>query len=154
MTHSTVFKIWSIVTLVFFTSVFSLKAQEFNAYNDRIIQNIDSREKMTLDGLWQIIIDPLENGYYNHQYGLRNKKAFYRNRKMKKPSDLIEYDFDNDYQLTVPGDWNTQMEKLYYYEGTIWYKRSFKFNKEENTKSLLYFEAANYHSIVYLNGKN
>jgi len=93
MTHSTVFKIWSIVTLVFFTSVFSLKAQEFNAYNDRIIQNIDSREKMTLDGLWQIIIDPLENGYYNHQYGLRNKKAFYRNRKMKKPSDLIEYDF-------------------------------------------------------------
>ncbi|GAA3604677.1 glycoside hydrolase family 2 protein [Flavivirga amylovorans] len=72
---------------------------------------------------------------------------------MKSPSDLIEYDFDSDYQLTVPGDWNTQMEKLYYYEGTIWYKKSFDFKKKTNSKVLLYFEAVNYQSIVYLNGK-
>ncbi|MDO5987585.1 glycoside hydrolase family 2 TIM barrel-domain containing protein [Flavivirga amylovorans] len=121
--------------------------------DSRIIQNIDSRDKISLNGLWQTIIDPLENGYYNHQYGLRTKKAFYKNRKMKSPSDLIEYDFDSDYQLTVPGDWNTQMEKLYYYEGTIWYKKSFDFKKKTNSKVLLYFEAVNYQSIVYLNGK-
>jgi len=130
-----------------------LFAQNDVAQNSRIIQNIESREKQTLDGLWQTIIDPLENGYYNHQYGLRTKKGFFNNKKPKKPSDLIEYDFDSDYQLTVPGDWNTQMEKLYYYEGTIWYKRSFNFKKQSGQKELLYFEAVNYHAIVYLNGE-
>lgn len=121
--------------------------------NSRIIHNIESREKIALDGLWQIIIDPLENGYYNHQYELRDKKAFFKNNKANSPSDLVEYDFDSDYQLNVPGDWNTQMEKLYYYEGTIWYKRSFNYKKNKGTKDILYFEAANYHTIVYLNGQ-
>jgi beta-glucuronidase len=128
-------------------------AQSDVARSSRIIQNIDAREKQTLDGLWQIIIDPLENGYYNHQYELREKKGFFKNKKPKSPSDLIEYDFDSDYQLTVPGDWNTQMEKLYYYEGTIWYKRTFNHEKTDAVKELLYFEAVNYHAIVYLNGK-
>lgn len=128
-------------------------AQDTGKNEARIIQNIDAREKITLDGLWQIIIDPLENGYYNHQYELREKKGFFNNKKPTSPSELIEYDFDSDYQLTVPGDWNTQMEKLYYYEGTIWYKRTFKHTKQKGRKELLYFEAVNYHAIVYLNGK-
>lgn len=121
--------------------------------NKRLIQNVESRNKVTLDGTWQIIIDPLENGYYDHQYGLRDKKAFFKNRKRQSPSDLIEYDFDSDYQLTVPGDWNTQMDKLYYYEGTVWYKKSFDYKKEKDNKGILYFEAVNYHAIVYLNGE-
>lgn len=128
-------------------------AKSVQQQNPRLIQNIESRDKHTLDGLWQIIIDPLENGYYDHQYGLRDKKAFFKNRKPTSPSDLVEYDFDSDYQLTVPGDWNTQMEKLYYYEGTIWYKRSFNHKKVSGTKEILYFEAVNYHAIVYLNGE-
>jgi len=149
--NNTVLKVACVALyLIFFNSS---SAQNQSIQDSRIIQNIDSREKMSLDGLWQVIIDPLENGYYNHQYDLRDKKAFYKNKKPKSPSDLIEYDFDSDYQLTVPGDWNTQMEKLYYYEGTIWYKRAFNYKKENSSKDILYFEAANYHSIVYLNGK-
>lgn len=141
------------ITFVFHFLLISINFVQAQATrNSRIIQNIDTREKTTLDGLWQIIIDPLENGYYNHQYGLRDKKAFFKNKKPQSPSDLIEYDFDSDYQLTVPGDWNTQMEKLYYYEGTIWYKRSFNYKKVNDIKELLYFEAVNYHAIVYLNG--
>lgn len=142
------------IILIFLLFFGYLSTAQNNAYqNSRFIQNIDSREKTTLDGLWQIIIDPLENGYYNHQYELRTKKGFFNNKKPKKPSDLIEYDFDSDYQLSVPGDWNTQMEKLYYYEGTIWYKRSFNFKKEDGKRDILYFEAANYQSVVYLNGE-
>lgn len=128
-------------------------AKSVQQQTPRIIQNIESREKQTLDGLWQIIIDPLENGYYDHQYGLRDKKAFFKNRKPTSPADLVEYDFDSDYQLNVPGDWNTQMEKLYYYEGTVWYKRSFNHKKESGKKEILYFEAVNYHAMVYLNGE-
>ncbi len=117
----------------------------------QLLQNITAREKVTLNGLWQVIVDPLENGYYNHRY-LPKDNGYFKNSKMKSPSDLIEYDFDSDYQLTVPGDWNTQMEKLYYYEGTVWYKKSFDYNKIDGRLVYLYFEAVNYEAKVYLNG--
>ncbi|WP_372936120.1 glycoside hydrolase family 2 protein [Seonamhaeicola sp.] len=124
--------------------------QSFN--ESPVLQNIESREKISLNGLWQVIIDPLENGYYNHRW-LPREEGFFTNKKMEKPSDLVEYNFDTDYQLTVPGDWNSQMEKLYYYEGTVWYKRSFDYKEEEGKNTFLYFEAANYEAQVYLNGE-
>ncbi len=120
--------------------------------NNTLLQNIESREKVSLNGTWNIIIDPLETGYYSHRYEAKND-GYFKNAKVKSPSELLEYDFDKSYQLNVPGDWNTQMEKLYYYEGTIWYKKSFDFKKNENTRNYLYFEAVNYEALVYLNGE-
>lgn len=116
------------------------------------IQNISSRSKTSLDGLWQVIIDPMENGMYSHSKGLR-ANGFFMNEKPKSVSDRIEYDFDRSDQLNVPGDWNTQMEKLYLYEGTIWYKRSFAYNSKDSGRTLLYFEGVNYTCRVYLNGQ-
>ena len=84
----------------------------------RLLQNPEARNRTTLNGLWQIIVDPLENGYYNHRYQPKDN-GYFQNTKMKSTSDLIEYDFDTDMELMVPGDWNTQMDKLYYYEGTV-----------------------------------
>jgi len=73
---------------------------------------------------------------------------------MQKPSDLIEYDFDTDDLLMVPGDWNTQAEKLYYYEGTMWYKTEFEFTtSEEERENYLHFGAINYEAMIYLNGE-
>lgn len=118
-----------------------------------VIQNIQSRDITSLDGLWQAIVDPLENGYYNHRYLPKEKNGYFANKKPQSPSDLIEYDFDSDIELMVPGDWNTQMEKLYYYEGTVWYKKSFDFKQKKNQVTYLYFEAVNYEAIVYLNGE-
>ena len=118
-----------------------------------MIQNIESRDVTSLKGLWQAIVDPLENGYYNHRYLPKEKDGYFANKKPNSPSDLIEYDFDNDIQLMVPGDWNTQEEKLYYYEGTVWYKKSFDYELKENQVIYLYFEAVNYEAIVYLNGE-
>jgi beta-glucuronidase len=117
-----------------------------------LLQNIDSRQKTSLNGLWDIIVDPLENGYYNHRLQPKDD-GYFSNKKMKSPSDLIEYDFDTSYQLLVPGDWNTQMEKLYYYEGTVWYKKDFKYSRKNDELAYLYFESVNYEAIVYLNGK-
>lgn len=117
------------------------------------LQNIGSRQKTSLDGLWQVIIDPLENGLYNHSLKER-KNGYFKNKKMGSPDDLIEYDFENSYQLNVPGDWNTQMERLFFYEGTIWYKRSFKYDPKDEKKVILYFEGVNYNCKVYLNGQH
>ena len=131
--------------LLFSTFLFGQQS-DFN-----VLHNVSSRETVTLDGLWQVIVDPLENGYYNHRYQPKDD-GYFKNAKMQSPSDLIEYDFDTDLEIQVPGDWNTQEDKLYYYEGTVWYKRTFDFDKVEGKSTYLHFEAVNYEAKVYLNG--
>jgi beta-glucuronidase len=79
--------------------------------------------------------------------------AFFLNSQPENKTDLIEYDFDRSPELNVPGDWNTQDEKLLYYEGTIWYKKSFNHNKNNGKRVFIYFGASNYKTEVYLNGK-
>ena len=119
-----------------------------------------TRDALSLNGEWKIIVDPYENGYYNYRYEPFDQQenpsvnAFFTDSKQKTPSDLIEYDFDKADTLQVPGDWNTQKEKLYYYEGSVWYRKKFdapKANKSD--RQFIYFAAVNYRADVYLNGK-
>lgn len=117
-----------------------------------LLQNIDARQKTSLNGMWDMIVDPLESGYYNHRLKERGN-GYFINAQMKSPSDLIEYDFNTSQQLMVPGDWNTQTDKLYYYEGTVWYKKDFNHTAKADELAFLYFEAVNYEAIVYLNGE-
>ena len=119
-----------------------------------LLQNIEAREKVSLNGNWDIIVDPLENGFYNHRLK-EYDNGYFRNAQMQAPTDLIEYNFETSEQLMVPGDWNTQKDKLYYYEGTLWYKKDFTYSASAKTDQLafLYFEAVNYEAIVYLNGE-
>jgi beta-glucuronidase len=53
----------------------------------------------------------------------------------------------------VPGDWNTQKEKLLFYEGPLWYEKSFTYSKQEHTRVFVYFGAVNYRARIYLNGE-
>jgi beta-glucuronidase len=117
-----------------------------------LITNIDGRHTINLDGRWQTIIDPYETGYYDYRYE-PSPNGYFKNAKPKSPSDLIEYDFDNSAQLSVPGDWNSQDLRLLFYEGTIWYKKSFDYKKKDRTRLFVYFGAANYLADVYLNGE-
>ena len=117
-----------------------------------LITNVDGRHTTSLDGRWQIIIDPYETGYYDYRWQPR-KDGYFRNAKPQSPGDLIEYDFDSSQQLNVPGDWNTQDERLLFYEGTVWYKKSFDYQKKDATRLFVYLGAANYAADVYLNGQ-
>ena len=117
-----------------------------------LITNIDGRQTINLGGRWQMIIDPYENGYYDYRYQ-PSPNGYFKNAKPKSPSDLIEYNFDTSQQLNVPGDWNSQDEKLLFYEGTVWYKKSFDYLKKDGTRLFVYFGAANYLADVYLNGE-
>jgi len=117
-----------------------------------LITNIEGRHTTDLNGRWQTIIDPYETGYYDYRYQPSNN-GYFKNAKPKSPSDLIEYDFDTSAQLDVPGDWNSQDQKLLFYEGTIWYKKSFDYLKKGRTRLFVHFGAANYLADVYLNGQ-
>ena len=117
-----------------------------------LIANTDGRKTISLDGQWQTIIDPYEAGYYDYRYQ-PSANGYFKDAKPKSKSDLIEYDFDTSASLKVPGDWNSQEERLLLYEGTIWYKKSFDYQRKENTRLFVYFGAANYIADVYLNGE-
>ena len=52
--------------------------------------------------------------------------GFFMNEKPKYPDDHVEYSFDTAPEMEIPSDWNTQINKLFFYEGTIWFKKSFK----------------------------
>lgn len=123
-----------------------------NAQPSELITNIEGRKTTSLNGQWEILIDPYENGFYNYRYQ-EHTNGFFKNEKLTTPQDLIEYDFVSSDYLNVPGDWNSQREKLEYYEGTIWYKRSFDYKIKPGKKVFLYIGAANYYSHVYVNGK-
>ena len=116
------------------------------------IVNVEARRTTSLNGKWRAIVDPYENGYYDFRLQ-PSKDGYFLDAKPKDKSDLIEYDFDTSGQLDVPGDWNTQRESLFFYEGTVWYRKTFDFPSKPATRLFLYFGAANYEAIVYLNGE-
>jgi len=109
-----------------------------------LITNIPARTTINLNGAWPAIVDPYEQGIND---------AFFRNAKPKDKSDRIEYDFDTSAVLNVPGDWNTQREQLLFYEGPLWYRRTFHYQKQAGTRVFVYFGAANLQCRVYLNGE-
>lgn len=108
-----------------------------------LIANLPGRTTINLNGAWRAIVDPYEIGT-----GAR----FYLNAKPKNGTDLVEYDFDTSPVLNVPGDWNSQRSDLFFYEGSVWYKKSFSYKKREHERVFIYFGAANYKAAVYLNG--
>jgi beta-glucuronidase len=114
-------------------------------------QNAGARNGLSLDGDWHIIVDPYENGYYDYRYG-EKQDGYFLNRRAERPSDLVEYDFSTSPTLRVPGDWNSQDDKLFWYEGTIWYERDFDLSKRKDKRYLLHFGAVNYEAVVYVNG--
>ena len=116
-------------------------------------QNVYARPYVSLNGEWNYFADVQEQGYYDYRMK-PTAWGYFLNAKMQQPSDLIEYDFDKSPTMHVPGDWNTQDEQLFLYEGTIWMKRDFEVvNRQSDSRQLLYFGAVNYEAIVYVNGK-
>ena len=128
-----------------------------------VIQNVNAYESLSLNGEWNYIVDVQEEGYYDYRMK-PTPWGFFRNAKPQKPEDLIEYDFDKSPTMQIPGDWNTQDERLFFYEGTVWFMKKWKVESgkwKENTegtheggkRTLLYFGAVNYDCRVWVNGQ-
>jgi beta-glucuronidase len=117
-----------------------------------LIANVFGRNHQSLNGDWHTIVDPYENGYYDYRYQPL-AKPYGKNDKPASVSDRIEYDFDQSPTLKVPGDWNSQKPELSLYEGTIWYKTSFRSERAPGRRRFLHFGAANYQAIAYVNGE-
>jgi beta-glucuronidase len=126
---------------------------------DAPLINAAARQALSLNGRWNVIVDPYDNGFVNYRLERFDAMAkptggYFLDQKPATPSELIEYDFDRSPVLNVPGDWNSQDDKLFYYEGTVWYRRLFDFTPQAaGARQFLHFGAANYEADVYLNGR-
>lgn len=105
--------------------------------------NVQGRDIISLNGKWDAIIDIYDKG---------ESAKFYMDPIPLCNTDFVESSFDNNLRLDVPSDWNSQLPELQYYEGKIWYRHVFYVNKQEYKRQYLYFEGANYHAKVWLNG--
>lgn len=114
--------------------------------------NVYGRETLSLNGCWNAFVDQQDMGYYDYRMK-PTPWGFFLDAKARNKSDLVEYSFDDSPVLNVPGDWNTQDDKLFWYEGTVWYRRRFHYTPRQDRRTLLYFGAVNYESRVWVNGK-
>jgi beta-glucuronidase len=118
-----------------------------------VLTGADRRPSVSLDGEWASIVDPYFSGLFSFHHE-EKKNGYFLNRQ-PKPGDTspIEYDFSKAPNLKVPGDWNTQRESLFFYEGPVWYERDFTYEPKPQTRIFLHVGAANYHSWFWVNGK-
>lgn len=137
--------------IIYFGLSSTTHAQQLSSY---------SRQAMSLNGNWHYIVDPYENGFYNYRWqkfddqSPPSKNAFFTDSKVSSKSELLEYDFDHAPTIQVPSDWNTQDQRLYFYEGSVWYRKAFDFAGVDNAnRAFIQFGAVNYQADVYLNGQ-
>jgi beta-glucuronidase len=118
-----------------------------------ILTGADRRPAISLDGDWGAIVDPYFSGLFSFHHQEKSDGWFMNNKYTPGESALHEYDFSRAPKLKVPGDWNTQRESLFVYEGPVWYERDFAYQPKEHTRVFLHVGAANYKSWFWVNGK-
>ena len=140
--------------LILKTSAFLLLAGTLALRAEEIplVGNIPGRNTVSLGGEWSYIVDVQEEGYYDYRMN-PTPWGFFQNAKPETPKDLIEYDFDKSDKMMLPSDWNTRDQRLFFYEGTVWFKKDFTWHPAEGRRTLLYFGAVNYEAHVWVNGR-
>jgi beta-glucuronidase len=126
-------------------------AQASKSDTTTLLVNVDHRNTISLNGDWHVIADPYGTGLYDFHQHLR-PNGYFMNEKRVEGSPL-EYDFAKSATLRVPGDWNTQRESLFMYEGPMWYQRDFSYQRKPGQRVFLHVGAANYRSYVWVNGE-
>ncbi|KQV61147.1 beta-glucuronidase [Pelomonas sp. Root1217] len=66
---------------------------------------------------------------------------------------FFEYDLDRAPAMDIPGAWNSAVPELRYFDGLMWFQRRFDAPTRPGRRSFLRFEAVNYRTTVFLNGR-
>lgn len=109
------------------------------------------RQTMSLDGLWKYVIDPFDTARRKP----RDRRTVWKDLQedvLKGP--LIEYEWASSRDILLPGDWNSRVTELSFYDGTVYFHRRFNFAPKTGERVFLQFEAVNYRSQVWLNGQD
>src|ERR1700734_2381698 len=126
-----------------FSSAFTLIAVAANPQQTTLLVDIDHRAQTSLDGPWHYIADPYREGWGSNPDN-PSLNGYGKNAHYVPGGPLVQYDFSRSPTLDVPGDWNSQKDSLFYYEGLLWYQRDFPVHLKPHTHLFVHFGAANY----------
>jgi len=119
-------------------------------YKDKLIQNnviADYyREKESLNGLWNYGIDQYETCLRAKWF----EEKYFDDDGRPYPMD---FSFDTWETMPVPSCWNLQVEKLFHYEGSIVFTRTFNYVNHGEKRVFIKFGGVNYKAFVFVNGQ-
>ncbi len=115
----------------------------------RPLLHLPARRKQSLDGPWRYILDPFDAA----KRGDNVRRTFWKNFRPPQTGPLVEYDWDESPIMDLPRDWNSQTPELTWYNGPVYFRRTFVAALGTSGRKLLAFEAVNYHATIWLNAE-
>ena len=141
-----------VLPFAFFLCLLLAATTHARAQGFTLLVDVDHRPSQSLDGEWHAIVDPYGSGLYGF-HGALQANGYFMNAPAANQTGGPEYNFKKSPTLLVPGDWNTQRDSLFFYEGPIWYQRDFNYQLKPHTRVFLHIGAANYRSYAWVNTK-
>jgi len=124
-----------------------------------LLVSADMRDGVDLSGPWHYSVDPFRAGlagFHGETPGESQQRYLDLDvAKAMKDDNRAMYEFDltRSPVTTLPSSWLTEAPELRYYQGLMWYQRTFPAPTARKGRYFLRFGAANYSTVVYLNGK-
>lgn len=124
-----------------------------------VLASADMRDSRDLSGPWHYSIDPFRSGIAGFHGEMpdagqqRWRDVDVRAAMQADSRILYEFDLARSPLTSLPSSWLTQAPELRHYDGLMWYQRTFAAPAQRSGRYFLRFGAANYATIVYLNGK-
>jgi beta-glucuronidase len=119
----------------------------------------DMRPHQSLDGPWHWSVDPYRDGRAGFHGGppgpssQRYADVVQADVAAKDPTALFEFDMQRSPTVELPGAWIGHSPEMRYYNGLVWYQRTFDFAPQPGKRTFVRFGAVDYRADVYLNGK-
>jgi len=120
----------------------------------------DLRPSQSLDGAWHWSVDPYRDGVAGfHGGGVgpssnRYADVIQADAARDNPTALFEFDMQRSPVTYLPGAWIGHSAEMRYYNGLVWYQRTFESPAlAPGKRAFLRFGAVDYSAAVYVNGK-
>ncbi|HEY4083000.1 MAG TPA: glycoside hydrolase family 2 TIM barrel-domain containing protein [Burkholderiaceae bacterium] len=129
------------------------------AASSPLLVSADMRDGLDLSGAWHYSIDPYRSGlagFHGEPPDAGQQRWRDVDVRAAMANDnrvLYEFDLAHSPVTALPSSWLTEAPELRHYQGLIWYQRAFKAPAPRSGRQFLRFGAANYKTVVYLNGQ-
>lgn len=129
------------------------------AQTEPLLVAADLRTGTDLSGEWHYSIDPYRSGIagFHGEAPDRGQQRHLdidvRKAMAEDNRTLYEFDMAHSAVATLPGSWLAATPELRHYQGLVWYQRSFTVPAGRTGRTFLRFGAANYSTVVYVNGQ-
>ena len=115
----------------------------------RPLLHLWDRRRTSLDGPWRYILDPFDAG----KRGNNRRRTFWRDVRPAPGEPMVEYSWDDSPVMALPTDWNSHADELLWYDGPVYFRRTFTVAAAPSERRFLCFDAVNYHATVWLDGE-